>query len=79
MTLRRRLDRLEAKRGHGGTGPVFITLHEAGGEAHGAIVVGGGGYEREPDETESDFIARVKASAVDSSLRHPLARRRYTI
>jgi len=70
MTLQRRLARLEAKRGRNGTeGPAVILLYafsgdeKAEGEAKAAIVVGGGGYEREPGETESDFIARATRNA----------------
>lgn len=61
MTLRQRLDRLEAQRGGGAaTGPSVIFIGEVGGETHWALFRGGSGASRLDGETEAAFIARVE-------------------
>lgn len=62
-TLRRRLDRLEGKRGGPDGEPAVIFLCEAGGEARAALVTGGGTLSREPNESEAAFIARASQAA----------------
>lgn len=65
MNLRKRLDRIEAKRGaHAPAGPSVIFLCDgATGEPLGAIIMGGGSIRREPDETREAFEARASAGA----------------
>jgi len=47
VTLRKRCDRLEAKRGGAGAGPSVIFLYNATtGEPGGALLAGGGGGRR---------------------------------
>ena len=59
-TLRTRLDRLEAKRGGAGDGPAVIFLCDATtGEPGGALVMGGGGFERETGEAADTFETRA--------------------
>jgi hypothetical protein len=60
--LRTRLDRLEAKRGGAGDGPTVIFLCDATTcEPGAALLMGGGGLEREPGETADAFTARASA------------------
>ena len=62
MTLRKRLDRLEGKRGAAGAGPGLILLCDAlTGEPGGALVQGGGGLTREAGESAEAFTARAEA------------------
>ena len=60
MTLRKRLDRLEAQRGAADSGPSVIFLRAAEGEIRAAGFVGGGGAVRLEGEAESAFVARVE-------------------
>jgi len=63
-TLRTRLDRLEAKRGGADDGPTVIFLCDATtGEPGAALLMGGGGLERETGETADAFETRVEAGA----------------
>lgn len=50
MTLKKRIDRLTTKTGGGTNGPSVVFLREASGEAHVALVRGGGGVSREPQK-----------------------------
>jgi hypothetical protein len=63
MTLRRRLERIEGKRGRTPEGPsvIFICVAETG-EPENAILVGGGGLTREPGESADAFRARAHAA-----------------
>jgi hypothetical protein len=61
VTLRKRLDRLEAERGNGacdGPSVVFLCDGETG-EPISALIVGGGSISREPDEMREAFEARA--------------------
>lgn len=60
MTLRKRLDRLEVKRGAAALGPFVIFLCEAEtGEPLAAMLMGGGTLTREDGETVEAFTARA--------------------
>lgn len=60
-TLRKRLERLEGRRGGAGRGPAVIFLCEAGSaEPVAALMKGGGGATREPGENVEAFTARVQ-------------------
>ena len=62
MTLRKRVDRIEAQRGGSAPfRPSIILISSPGGEAQGAILVHGGGgtVARYEDETEEAFLARI--------------------
>ncbi len=62
MTLRKRLDRLEAKRGAAALGPSVIFFCEPGtGEPLAAMLVGGCTLTREDGETVEAFTARADA------------------
>lgn len=65
MSLRRRLDRIEAKRGaRAPAGPSVVFLCDgATGEPGAAIIIGGGTIRREPDESREAFEARASAGA----------------
>ena len=61
-TLQRRLDRLEGKRGAAGPVPSVIFICDAEtGEAHVALVKGGGNLTREAGESADAFTARAEA------------------
>ena len=64
MTLRKRLDRLEGKRGTAALGPsvIFFCSGETG-EPLAAILMGGGSLTREDGETAEAFTARAEAGA----------------
>lgn len=59
MTLKKRINRLTNGTGGGANLPSFVFLCEAYGEAHVALVRGGGSVSREPHETEPSFKIRV--------------------
>lgn len=62
MTLRRRIERLEGKRGVAGAGPSVIFICDAvTGEPGAALLVGGGGLTREAGESVEAFMARAEA------------------
>lgn len=62
MTLRKRLNRLAAKRGMNvPEGPSVIYLTSPGGEARLALLVGSGTVSRLDGETEKAFIKRTEA------------------
>jgi hypothetical protein len=63
MNLRKRLDRIEAKRGaHVPAGPSVIFLCDgATGEPMSALIIGAGSISREPGETREAFEARATA------------------
>ncbi len=65
MSLRKRLDRLEAKRGpRPPAGPSVIFLCDgATGEPLSAMIRGGSTVNREPDEPREAFEARASAGA----------------
>jgi len=64
MTLQKRLDRLEGKRGGAGAGPSVIFICDAKtGEPGAALLVGGGGLTRDAGETAEAFTARATAGA----------------
>ena len=64
MTLKKRLDRLEGKRGAAGAGPSVILLcNGVTGEPGGALMMGGGGLAREACESVEAFTARATAGA----------------
>lgn len=65
MSLRKRLDRIEAKRGERApVGPSVILLCDGKtGEPVSAMFVGGGSIRREPDESREAFEARASARA----------------
>ena len=64
MTLRKRLDRLEGKRGTAALGPSVVFLCEAEtGEPLAAMLMGGGSLTREDGETAEAFTARAEAGA----------------
>ncbi|SEK80817.1 hypothetical protein SAMN05443999_102308 [Roseovarius azorensis] len=64
MTLHKRLDRLEGKRGAAGAGPSVILICDAvTGEPGGALLMGGGGLTREAGECAEAFMARATAGA----------------
>ena len=59
-TLRTRIDRLEAKRGDADDGPTVIFLCDATtGEPGAALLMSGGGFERETVEAADGFTARA--------------------
>lgn len=61
MTLRNRLARLERK--HGGSDvPAVIFMCDETGEAHGALMMGGGALLREEGESAEAFAARAGAA-----------------
>jgi hypothetical protein len=64
MTLKKRLERLEAERGKGaGEMPSVIFLCDGEtGEPMSALIIGGGSISREPDETREAFEARATAA-----------------
>lgn len=62
MTLKKRIDLIEAQRGSCASfRPSVILISSPGGEAQGAILVhsGGGTVARHDDETEAEFLARI--------------------
>lgn len=62
MTLKKRLNRIESRRGGSfAFRPSVILISSPGGEAQGAILVHGGGgtVARYGDETEEAFLARI--------------------
>jgi hypothetical protein len=63
MTIRKRIERLEIKRGLGAPeGPLVIFLCDAEtGEPRSALIVGGGSIPREPGEPREAFKARAMA------------------
>jgi hypothetical protein len=62
MTRQARIARLEAKHGGAGDGPAVIFLCDATTcEPGAALLMGGGGLEREPGETADAFTARASA------------------
>jgi hypothetical protein len=64
MTLAKRLHTLEGKRGKSGNWPSVVLLCDAvTGEAHGAIVTGGGALVRVAGESADAFTARATAGA----------------
>lgn len=64
MTLRKRLDRLEGKRGMAGAEPCIILICDAvTREPGGALLMGGGGLTREAGETAEAFTTRATAGA----------------
>jgi hypothetical protein len=65
VTLRKRLERLEAERSNGACdGPSVVFLCDgATGEPLSALVMGGGSVAREPNETREAFEARAMAGA----------------
>lgn len=64
MTLRRRLDKLEGKRGGTAPCPSVIFLCAAGTDAPlAALLMGGGALDREDGETAEAFTARARAVA----------------
>lgn len=65
MNLRKRLDRIEAKRGtNARAAPSVIFLCSAEtGEPSSALIVGGGTIGREPGESREAFEARASAGA----------------
>lgn len=65
MNLRKRLDRIEAKRGaNAPAGPSVIFLCSAEtGELSSAMIVGGGSIQRNPGESREAFEARASAGA----------------
>ncbi|TVP94580.1 MAG: hypothetical protein EA338_12745 [Roseinatronobacter sp.] len=70
MTLHRRLNRLEGKRGAAGAGSCVILICDAlTGEPGGAVLLGGGGLTREAGESAEAFTARATAGASMSELR----------
>lgn len=62
MTLRKRIDRLEGKRGKAALWPsvIFFCSGETG-EPLAAILMGGGSLTREDGETAEAFTARAEA------------------
>ena len=63
-TLQTRLDRLEAKRGGADDGPTVIFLCDATTDEPGAaLLMRGGGLERETGETAYAFETRAEAGA----------------
>ncbi len=64
MTLRKRLDRLEGKRGTAALGPsvIFLCSGETA-EPLAAMLMGGGSLTREDGETAEAFTARADACA----------------
>lgn len=63
-TLRKRLDRLEGRRGGAGRGPAVIFICDAEtGEPFAALTKGGGASTREPGETAEAFTARAAGAA----------------
>jgi len=64
MTLRKRLDLLEGKRGTAALGPsvIFLCSGESG-EPLAAMLMGGGSLPREDGETAEAFTARAEADA----------------
>jgi len=61
VTLRNRLERLEAKRGSGDVGPNVIFFCAPGGEPSAALILGGGTVTRNEGETVEAFTARASA------------------
>lgn len=63
-TMRKRLERLEAKRGIVGAGPCVILICDAlTGEPGGALLMGGGRLTREAGESAEAFTARATVGA----------------
>ena len=63
VTLQRRLERLEGKKGTASAGPSVIFICDAvTGESDVALMVGGGSLTREAGETSEAFMARAEAS-----------------
>lgn len=66
MTLKKRIDRLTPKNCCP-NGPTVVFICKAGGEAHAALVRGGGGVSRDPYEIEANFKQRsCNAAAADA-------------
>jgi len=64
MTLRNRLARMEAKRGHYSEAVTVIYFCDpTTGEPGAALLMDGGGLVREPGETADAFAARAEAGA----------------
>ena len=64
MTLRKRLDRLEGKRGAADAGPRVILICDAEtGEPGAALMMGGGGLTCDASESAEAFTARAEAGA----------------
>lgn len=62
MTLRKRIDRLEGKRGKAALGPFVIFLCSGETcEPLAAMLIGGGNLTREDSETAEAFAARAEA------------------
>ena len=62
MSLQKRLDRLEGKRGAASAGPSVVLICDAlTGEPGAALIPGGGGLIREADESAEAFTARAEA------------------
>lgn len=67
MTLRRRLDKLEGKRGGAGAAPSVVFICEAEtGEPLAAMLMGGGSLTRENGETVDAFTARAVSGGADA-------------
>ena len=68
MTLRKRLDRLEGKRGTAALGPsvIFLCSGETG-EPLAAMLMGGGSLTREDGETAEAFDACAHAAGFANS------------
>lgn len=64
MTMKKRIDHIEAQLGGGAPfRPSVIIVSSPGGEAGSAILVHGGTISRHDDETEKAFIARAESHA----------------
>ena len=57
MTLRNRLARLEGHRRPASVAPSIVFICDDTGDPGGAIFAGGGGIERQPNETADGFKA----------------------
>ena len=60
MNLRHRLARLEGHRSPASVAPSVILICDDTGEPGGALFAGGGGIERQPNETREGFKARAE-------------------
>ena len=60
MTLRARLERLEGTRRPASVAPSVILICDTEGDPGGALFAGGGGIERQPNETCEGFKARAE-------------------
>jgi len=62
MILRKRIARLEGKRGAASAGPSVVLICDAlTGEPGAALMLGGGGLTREAGESVEAFTARTEA------------------